>query len=172
MLSLSGCQRKYRAAGSCHEVSHLHHAARKFRTACADRTNAMNIATVRTCSRVACAALIVFAIAAPARAQYKPRPLNDPATGELFHIEADASVWSPGATMPISSEALGIQGTTIDLEKDLGITDQTFPALDVQLRPARSHHFRLQYIPIKFEGSNAHLSRDIVFNGIRYSVNA
>jgi hypothetical protein len=132
----------------------------------------MNIAPIRTCSRIACAALIVFAIAAPARAQYTPRPMNDPATGELFHIEADASVWSPGATMTISSEALGIQGTTIDLEKDLGITDQNFPALNVQLRPARSHHFRLQYIPIQFEGSNAHLSRDIVFNGIRYNVNA
>jgi hypothetical protein len=129
-----------------------------------------NTAAIRIASRIAGAALIAFAIAAPARAQYKPRPLNDPATGELFHIEADAGVWSPGATMTISSEALGIPGSTIDLEKDLGITDAHFPSLDLQVKPARSHHFRLSYIPIQYEGS-ARINRDVVFNGIRYTVN-
>ena len=116
------------------------------------------------------AALALLAAAAPAHAQFKPRPLNDPATGELFHIEADAGFWAPGADMTVSSESFGIQGTTIDLEKDLGMTDQRFRVLNLQLRPARSHHLRFQYIPIDFEGS-ARLQRDVVFNGIRYSLN-
>src|SRR4051812_13435830 len=73
------------------------------------------------------AAIALLAAAAPAHAQFKPRPLNDPATGELFHIEADASMWNPSANMTISSESFGIQGSTIDLERDLGITDQHFP---------------------------------------------
>src|ERR1051325_2446272 len=30
------------------------------------------------------AAIVLLAAAAPAHAQFKPRPLNDPATGELF----------------------------------------------------------------------------------------
>jgi len=130
----------------------------------------MTIASLRAYSRAVCAAIAFVAAAVPAQAQFRPRPLNDPATGEQFHIEADMSVWSPGADMTISSEALGIQGSTIDLKNDLGMTDQHFPAFDVQLRPARSHHFRLQYIPINFEGS-ARITRDVVFNGIRYSVN-
>jgi len=116
------------------------------------------------------AAIALLAAATPARAQFKPRPLNDPATGEMFHIEADANLWDPSANMNISSESFGIQGTTIDLEKDLGITDQHFPALNLQVRPARSHHFRFQYIPIKYEGS-ARLKRDVIFNGIRYTLN-
>ena len=124
----------------------------------------------RVATWTACATILLLAAAAPAHAQFKPRPLNDPATGELFHVEADASVWSPGANMTVSSESFGIQGSTIDLKKDLGITDQHFPALNVQLRPARSHHLRFQYVPISFEGS-ARLNRDVVFNGIRYTVN-
>jgi len=127
--------------------------------------------TIRIATWTVSAAIAVLAVATPARAQYKPRPLNDPATGELFHIEADASLWNPSADMTISSESFGIQGTTIDLKKDLGVTDQHFPALSLQLRPARSHHFRFQYLPISYEGSAPHLSRDIVFNGIRYNVN-
>ena len=116
------------------------------------------------------AALAFVAIAAPAHAQYKPRPLNDPPTGETFHIEADASFWNPTAEMTISSESLGIPGTSIDLKKDLGVTDQRFPAFNVQLRPARAHHLRFQYIPISYEGS-ARIQRDVIFNGIRYTIN-
>ncbi len=114
----------------------------------------------------AAAVALLFA-ASPARAQYRPRPLNDPATGELFHIEADAGFWTPSADMTVASESLGIKGTTIDLKSDLGMTDQRFPALNLQLRPARSHHFRLQYIPITYDGSTV-LQHDLIFNGIRY----
>ena len=127
-----------------------------------------------TTSRVATwtvsASIALLAAAAPAHAQFKPRSLNDPATGEVFHIEADASVWSPGATMTVASESLGILGTNIDLKKDLGITDSHFPALNLQLRPARSHHLRFQYLPIEYTGEQR-LSRDIVFNGQRFGVN-
>jgi len=132
----------------------------------ADKCNAMKNLSIPL---LAAAVALVFA-ATPAHAQYKPRPLNDPATGELFHIEADAGFWTPSANMTISSESLGIPGSVIDLKSDLGITDQRFPALNLQARPARSHHFRLQYIPIQYEGS-ARIPRDVIFNGIRYSFN-
>jgi hypothetical protein len=115
-------------------------------------------------------ALLTVAFAAPAQAQYRPRPVNDAATGETFHIEADASFWSPSAEMTIESEGLGIAGSKIDLEKDLGIGDAHVRALSLQLRPARSHHLRFQYIPISYEG-NASVAHDFVFNGIRYPAN-
>lgn len=105
--------------------------------------------------------------AAPAFAQYKPRPLNDPATGEKYHIEAAASFWFPTADILLSSESLGIPGSLIDFKQDLGLTDQRLPALELQLRPARSHKFRLEYIPINFTQS-ATLPRNIIFNGQLY----
>ncbi|MCU1382212.1 MAG: hypothetical protein JWL71_909 [Acidobacteria bacterium] len=114
---------------------------------------------------VAMAALLCFA--APAAAQYKPRTLNDPATGENYHIEAGADLWFPTADMVVSSEQLGIAGSQIDFKKTLGLTDQHFPALQIQLRPARSHKFRLNYIPATYTQTTT-LNQDIVFNGIRY----
>ena len=114
---------------------------------------------------VAVATLLGFA--APASAQYKPRTLNDPATGESYHIEAGAGYWFPSADIIVSSEQLGIPGSQINAKRDLGLTDQRFPILDVQLRPARSHKLRFQYIPVTFEQTTT-LTQDLVFNGIRY----
>ena len=80
-------------------------------------------------------------LAPPARAQFQPRPLNDPATGETYHIEGAAGFWFPTAQMTISSESLGIIGTRpIDdrLKSDLGLTDQRFPELHLELRPSKT----------------------------------
>lgn len=129
----------------------------------------MNTATIRLYTSAGLAAALVL-LAAPAYAQYTPRPLSDPATGERFHIEAAADFWSPSANITVSSEALGIQGSDIDLKRDLGATDQTFRALQLTLRPSRAHKFRFQRIPIKYTASST-LSQDVVFNGIRYRAN-
>jgi hypothetical protein len=117
---------------------------------------------------LAAAAAVSVCAAAPARAQYKPQPLNDPATGEKYHIEAAAGFWSPTADMAIASAGLGIAGDTIDLKKDLGLTDQRFRQLQLTLRPAKSHKFRFQYIPIKYDQS-ATLQRTVKFNGQNYT---
>jgi hypothetical protein len=118
---------------------------------------------------IAAASALVVCAARPAHAQYKPQTLNDPATGEKFHIEAGAGFWRPTADMKISSEGFGLAGTEIDLKKDLGLTDQSFRALQLTLRPARSHKFRLEYIPIKYE-QTANLNRTVVFNGQAYTI--
>lgn len=107
--------------------------------------------------------------AAPAFAQFTPRTLNDPATGEKYHIEASAGLWLPKTEMTISSEALGIQGSDINFKRDLGLTDQKFGDLHVVLRPARKHKLRFGYVPINFE-QEAILTRDVIFQGIRYRV--
>lgn len=107
--------------------------------------------------------------AASASAQYRPRPLADPATGERYHVEASAGFWFPGADMTISSQSLGILGSTIDFKKDLGLTDQRFSELHLVLRPSKRHKFRFQYIPVLYDQSTT-LAREIVFNGQRYQV--
>jgi hypothetical protein len=70
--------------------------------------------------------------------------------------------------MSISSESLGIVGSTIDFKRDLALTDQHFPELHLELRADR-HKFRFQYIPIKYEQTGI-LTREIVFNGQRYRI--
>jgi hypothetical protein len=119
--------------------------------------------------RWAVVALTLLGVAAPAAAQYKPRALNDPATGEKYHIEAGADYWFPTADMVVSSEQLGIAGSQINFKTDLGLTDQRFPALQVQLRPARSHKFRLNYIPATYTQTTT-LNKRLVFNGIAYNL--
>jgi hypothetical protein len=112
-------------------------------------------------------AAVLLCLAVPAHAQYTPRPLNDPATGESYHIEGAADMWFANLSANISSEALGIQGSAIDVKRDLGVVDKRMSALNLVLRPARAHKFRFEYLPIKYEASSV-LNKDIIFNGIRY----
>jgi hypothetical protein len=115
-------------------------------------------------------AVLVCAVgAAPASAQFRPRPVNDPSVGEQYHIEASAGFWWPGANISISSSQFDIVGTTIDFKNDLGLTDQRFPELSLVLRPAKSHKLRFQYIPITFTQS-ATPTRRITFNGQNFDV--
>jgi hypothetical protein len=113
----------------------------------------------------AAAALALLLFAAPAHAQYRPRPLNDPATGEKYHIEAAAGLWFPSADIAVSSEGFGIAGTSIDFKKDLGLLDKKFGDFRLVLRPSKRNKFRFEFIPIKYE-STATLTRNVVFNGI------
>ncbi len=108
-------------------------------------------------------------MATPASAQFVPRTLNDPATGEKYHIEASAGYWSPIANMSIASQSLGIAGSKIDFKKDLGLKDQRFNEMHLILRPGVKHKLRLDYIPIKFEQS-ATITRNITFNGQIYRI--
>jgi hypothetical protein len=112
----------------------------------------------------------VLLVASPAAAQFTPKSLNDPATGEQFHIEGAAGFWMPSANMSIASEALGIVGSTIDFKKDLGLTDQRLSELQVVGRPARRHKLRFAYIPIDYVQDNGFkIPHDIIFNGQKYA---
>ncbi len=112
----------------------------------------------------------VFLCSAPAGAQFVPRTLDDPATGERFHIEGSAGLWNPSANLIITSTGLGIIGSKVDLKSDLGLVDQRFKELHLTLKPARKHKLRLDYIPIKYSQDGHVVNRDIIFNGQRYSV--
>lgn len=114
----------------------------------------------------------LIALAAPARAQYRPRPLNDPATGESYHIEGSAGLWFPTADMTVTSAGsgalAGLPGSEINAENDLGMpASKWLPEFQITLRPARAHKLRFQYIPIQYDGSNV-VTRNIDFNGQRY----
>jgi hypothetical protein len=129
----------------------------------------MNATVVRASTAFALAAVLLM-VAAPAHAQYRPRPIDDPATGESYHIEGSIALWYPSATMGISSESLGIQGSQIDLKNDLGLADQKLPEFSIVFRPFRHHKLRFDYIPISYTQGPTTLSQDIVFNGQRYQL--
>jgi hypothetical protein len=114
-------------------------------------------------------AALLFCVAAPAAAQYKPQAVDQPATGESYHIEGGVGYWFPTSNLSVASEQLGIIGSNIDFKRDLGLTDQRFPVMTLQLRPARSHKFRFQYTPVTYT-QTATLSARLVFNGIAYNV--
>jgi hypothetical protein len=129
----------------------------------------MNIRSLRLSITAGLAATLV-SLAIPAYAQYKPKPLGLPATGENFHIEASADLWLPSASISVRSEGLGIEGNQIDLKRDLGVVDKRMSALGLVLRPASRHKFRFEYLPITYEAAST-LRQDVVFNGIRYRAN-
>lgn len=113
--------------------------------------------------------LAAAVVASPAAAQYRRAPVGDPATGERYHVEVSGGFWNPTPDLTISSEALGILGSDIDVVKDLGIAKARFKELHLVLRPAKKHKLRLTYIPISYTAETT-LTRDIVFNGIRFKV--
>jgi len=116
----------------------------------------------------ACTAAVLLLNAPSVQAQFASRSA-DAAIGEQYHIEGGIGFWSPGATMTIASESLGIQGDTIDLKKDLGLEDHRFKELHLVVKPTKRSKFRFQYIPLKYE-QTATVTRDITFNGQLYRI--
>jgi hypothetical protein len=114
------------------------------------------------------ALLLLFS--SPAYAQFRPRPMTELVPSEQFHIEVSAALWRPTADIGISSESLGISGTTIDFKKDLGLTDHNLGEFKLTLQPVLHHKLRAQVIPMNYD-SSTRIMRDIIFNGQRYSLN-
>jgi hypothetical protein len=118
-----------------------------------------------------CTFVALTLAAASASAQFRPRPMDEPSIGEKYHVEAAASLWFPGTNISLASESLGIPGDLIDFKSDLGLMDKKLPMLELQLRPARRHKFRLEFIPIDFTQA-AVLHRSLKFNGQLYGAGA
>jgi len=132
-------------------------------------TTMSHYSAVRLYATLVCALVLSLLAARPARAQFTPRPLNDPATGERYHIEGAAALWFPGINLTVNSEEFGIAGSQIDFKNDLGATDHSIGDLKLVLRPTKRSKFRFEYIPIHYDAT-AVLKRSVIFNGIRYDV--
>lgn len=124
---------------------------------------------MRISAAVPVCCLVVLLLAAPAAAQYGPDASSDRATGENYHVEVGGFLWSPGPEIAITSESLGIVGSTIDYVTDLGIERSTFKQIKLVLRPSRKFKFRFEYTPITYTAS-ATLKRPLIFNGISYQI--
>jgi hypothetical protein len=112
------------------------------------------------------AMLFPLLMSSPAAAQFQPR-LNQNALGENYHVEIGAAVWDTSADVSFSDTALGLPGTTISLQNDLGAHDQKFPAFDLILRPATKHKFRIELVPVHYSQTTV-LRSALTFGGQTY----
>jgi len=118
------------------------------------------------------AVLVVAGLTVPAEAQYRPLPSSGYGTGagpkgEPYHVEAAFNLWDPLPDFVISSESLGIPGTSISVQADLDIQQERKFEFRLVLRPAKKHKFRFHYLPLVYEATTT-LKADIIFNGIKY----
>jgi len=121
------------------------------------------------CVSTACATLLLM-MSGTASAQYgAPGGTATGVSGEDYHVELAYGLWNPNPDLRISSESLGIVGTTIEGITDLGFERSFFQDFRVVLRPSRKFKFRFGYTPVKYEGATT-LTRTIVFNGQRYTI--
>jgi hypothetical protein len=124
----------------------------------------------KICRLLVCSCLFAGMFAVSANAQYRKYPVGTPAIGESYHVEVSGDLWKPSPTLMVSSEQFGLIGTEIDAVNDLGFQAARFREFRVVLRPAKKHKFRLDYIPISFNGDTT-LRRDITYNGLLYRAN-
>ena len=116
-----------------------------------------------------CLALLAGGV--PAEAQYSVRGASDRATGENYRIEIGGDFWNPTPNIAIASESIrGIIGDKIDFIDDLGLEKSRFSQLRIVLHPATKHKLRFEFTPIKYEQPEGRLQRDVVWNGLTYSV--
>ncbi len=118
------------------------------------------------------AVLLYGLLVAPANAhaQYGATPFHDPSTGEKYHVEAALEFWDPPLDLKVKSQQLCNCGTQIDAATDLGLTQKHLTELRIVVRPAKKHKFRLNYLPMTYNGQST-LHRSFVFNGQTFGLN-
>jgi len=126
--------------------------------------------TTRPVAALCFALLLAFAV--PAAAQYQPYQgyqSNTRATGETWHVEVSFGFTNPPPDIVVSSKALGIIGSEVDAQEDLGMQRQWQWGFNATLRPAKKHKFRFSYGPINYSAETV-VQRTIVFNGQGFQV--
>jgi hypothetical protein len=123
---------------------------------------------ISRCVLYVVAATAIFG-ASTANAQYQKYRPESRATGETWHIEFGVGIWKPPPDIVVSSQSLGIIGSDISAQDDLGMESSLLKEIKIVLRPAKKHKFRIGYIPISYSAETV-LKRTIIFNGQAYSV--
>jgi hypothetical protein len=121
-------------------------------------------------------AALLLAVATPVTAQYRSLPKvssgsnDDRAIGEKYHIELSGNVWNPTPDFTFQSEGLGIAGTVIDVDNDLGLENKPLYEGRLVLRPTKKAKFRVHAVPMVYTGDKV-VNKELIFNGIKYTIN-
>jgi len=76
-----------------------------------------------------------------------------PGVGEDYIVEMGAGFWNPTPTISAASEQFGIEGTTIDFGRDLGLARQSHREFDMTFKPGRRHKLRVNFMPMHYRQS-------------------
>ncbi len=117
--------------------------------------------SIRSCVLAVC---VLALPAAPALAQYRPRPVASTSPAESYHVEFGAGFWSPTADLQITS---GPSGSTIDAKNDLGLADRKAAEFQLVIKPALKHKIRVQFIPLSYTQTGTPRT-DLIFQGTTY----
>lgn len=85
---------------------------------------------------------------------------------QAFEIGVRGYYWFPGFSGNMKVDNLGIPGTKINFENDLGIGEESYPVIEAFIG-AGNHHLSAAYYKAEYSGT-ATLTRDINFNGISF----
>lgn len=86
-----------------------------------------------------------------------------------FEVGVRGYYWFPGLSGDLSVDGNGVTGTTLDLEKDLGMEDDSYPVIEI-FGGLGNHHLSFSYYSANYEGSKT-LTKTINFNGLNYTAN-
>lgn len=86
-----------------------------------------------------------------------------------FEIGVRGYYWLPGLSGDLKVDGNGVTGTTVDLEDDLGMSDESYPIIEV-FAGLGNHHLSVSYYSADYDGSKT-LSKAINFNGQAFTVN-
>ncbi len=89
-----------------------------------------------------------------------------PVSSLAFEVGARGYYWFPSLDGNLKVDEAGIEGTTIDFDKGLGIDDENYPSVEAFVGVG-DHHLSLTYTEIDYSGRKE-LSEKIVFKGKEY----
>lgn len=83
------------------------------------------------------------------------------------YVELSARYWMPDMKTRIRVESNGL-GTDVDAKRDLGMSDEHFPAGSLTLQRGR-HRLRFDYTPMDYSGDQT-VTRTILYGGREYTI--
>jgi outer membrane protein len=87
---------------------------------------------------------------------------------QAFEAGVRGDYWFPELSGDLSVDAEGITGTSLDLETDLGLDDESYPVVEAFVGLG-NHHLRGRYYNADYSGTKI-LTEPITFNGETYAV--
>ncbi len=85
-----------------------------------------------------------------------------------FDVGIRGQYWFPDLSGDIRVDDNGLSGTSLDLEDDLEVDDESYPLVEV-FAGLGNHHLSVAYYNADYEGSNV-LDRTITFDGDTFNV--
>jgi outer membrane protein len=88
---------------------------------------------------------------------------------QAFEFGVRGYYWFPGISGDLKVDESGSPGTTLDLESDLGLDDESYPIIEGFVGLG-NHHLSLSYYKADYSGTET-LSKDITFAGKTFTAN-